>query len=311
MRPSFELVKPVVLGSAIYDPAVAASKVTDALLAMTALDTTNLRVTFRAPANGTVLVKLAIPQSGASGNPMTLLGVLDGATVKARGAPRVTTRSGSASMRYQHEAVFLVTGLTPGQSYTWDAAYGVEVALASTFYGWGGPNNNTTADAFGGAIFEVWDTPQLLAGTLYDPAVAVLKATTAGLAMTALDTTNLRLAFTAPGSGRVVVQLRCMDSGGAALYPSYLLGVLDGATVRARLVPLGYSTQSGTFAATDHVVRESLAEVAGLTPGQAYTWDAAYGVERVEAGSNIKYGGPDNTTQDDAYGGLLYAIWAA
>lgn len=33
----------------------------------------------------------------------------------------------------------------------------------------------------------------LLASTLYDPAVAVTKATTALLAMTAFDTTNLRL----------------------------------------------------------------------------------------------------------------------
>jgi len=36
----------------------------------------------------------------------------------------------------------------------------------------------------------------LLAGVAYDPAAAVTKATSAALAMTAFDTTNLRVTFT-------------------------------------------------------------------------------------------------------------------
>jgi hypothetical protein len=39
----------------------------------------------------------------------------------------------------------------------------------------------------------------LLAGVAYDPAAAVTKATSAALAMTAFDTTNLRVTFTGPG----------------------------------------------------------------------------------------------------------------
>jgi hypothetical protein len=310
-RTSSELIASIVRGSALYDPAALASVSAASLLAMTALDTTNLRVTFTAPLSGTVFARLRIPQKGSTGNPMTLLGILEGSTVKARAAPMVTTRTGSSTTIYAHEAFFIVTGLTPGQSYTWDAAYGVEVALASTVYGWGGPNNAVASDALGAASFEVWDAPQLLAGTLYDPAVAVLKTMGAALAMTAFDTTNLRLTFTAPATGRVRVQIRCMDSGGTGDFPAYVLGVLDGATVKARIAPVGFATSSGSVATTDHAVRDAQAVIAGLTPGTSYTWDAAYGVERVSTGSNIKYGGPDNTTQDDAYGGLLYAIWEA
>jgi hypothetical protein len=42
-----------------------------------------------------------------------------------------------------------------------------------------------------------------LAAVAYDPGSEVTKVTTSALAMTALDTTNLRLTFTAPPSGRV------------------------------------------------------------------------------------------------------------
>ena len=301
-----------VLGSALYDPAAAATKATDALLAMTALDTTNLRVTFTAPASGSVYARLLLTHKGSGTLPATLLGILDGATVKARGAPRITVRAAGVTTLFQHEGVFLVTGLTPGQSYTWDAAYGVEVAVASTAFGWGGPNNNTANDAYGAASFEVWDAPDLLAGAFYDPAAAVAKSCAAAIAMTALDTTNLRLTFQAPASGRVLAQLRCIDSGSAASSPcSYLLGVLDGATVKLRAMPLGYLTQPGTLAVSDHCVRELLGVVAGLTPGQSYTWDAAYGVEFPTAGSAIRYGGPDDATTDNAYGGFAFMIWAA
>ena len=47
----------------------------------------------------------------------------------------------------------------------------------------------------------------LLKAALYDPSVAVSKATSALLAMTALDTTNLRLAITVPAHGMVRFRL--------------------------------------------------------------------------------------------------------
>ena len=279
---------------------------------MTAIDTTNLRLTFTVPANGAVMVQMRCVVKGAATSPQLLLGVLDGSTVKGRqapigGKPGLAQASGLLGL----EACFVVTGLTPSASLTWDAAYGVETLVAATGIHFGGPNDTTGANASGGFSFEIWEADNLLAGTLYDPATAVLKATTALLAMTAFDATNLRLTFSAPASGRVLVKIRCMDSGGTSS-PAYLLGVIDtvGPTVRARGAPLIGATDLTQPATTTHIVRELFVPVTGLTPNQSYTWDAAYDVETVLASTNIKYGGPnDASTADNAYGGLAYEIW--
>jgi hypothetical protein len=148
----------------------------------------------------------------------------------------------------------------------------------------------------------------LLAGTLYDPAAAVSKSTTADLAMTAIDTTNLRLAFTAPPSGKVLVRL----SGtlhGAATFPQILLGVLQSSTVIGRVSPEG--KPNGNLAATTFLTVTGLFVVTGLTPGSTYTWDAAYGVETPVASTGLKYGGPNNTTTNNAFGGFAFEVWAA
>ena len=76
----------------------------------------------------------------------------------------------------------------------------------------------------------------LLAGTCYDPAVAVNKVTTSLLAMTAIDTTNLRLTFTVPANGAVMVRLRGVIHG-ATTVPQIYLGCLEGSTIRGRVVP--------------------------------------------------------------------------
>lgn len=146
----------------------------------------------------------------------------------------------------------------------------------------------------------------LLAGTLYDPAVAVSKATTAALAMTALDTTNLRLTFTAPASGRVLVRLQGTLHG-ATTYPQIQLGVLEGSTVKGRVTPAGL--MNGNLAATSFLTVEALFVVTGLTAGASLTWDAAYGVETVVASTGLKYGGPNNTTANDAFGGFAFEVW--
>ena len=147
-----------------------------------------------------------------------------------------------------------------------------------------------------------------LGAVAYDPGTAVSKATTAALAMTAFDTTNARIVFTAPPSGRVLVRIRCAIHG-ATTFPQVLLGVLDGATVKGRVAPIG--GLPGTALATTLLVVEGLFTVGGLTGGNSYTWDAAYGVETVAASTGIKYGGPDNATANDAYGALIYEIWDA
>lgn len=148
----------------------------------------------------------------------------------------------------------------------------------------------------------------LLAGTLYDPATAVSKATTAALAMTAIDTTNLRLTFTVPMSGRVLVRLQGTLHG-ATTFPQILLGVLEGATVKGRVAPGGL--KQGTDLATTFLTVEGIFVVTGLSPAASLTWDAAYGVETVVASTGLKYGGPNNTTANDAFGGFTFEIWAA
>lgn len=148
----------------------------------------------------------------------------------------------------------------------------------------------------------------LVAGTLYDPAAAVSKATTSLLAMTAIDTTNLRLTFTVPVSGRVLVRMQSTLHG-ATTYPQVLLGVLEGATVKGRVSPAGLV--NGNLAATTFLTVEALFVVTGLTPGASLTWDAAYGVETVVASTGLKYGGPNNTTGNDAFGGFAFEIWQA
>jgi hypothetical protein len=148
----------------------------------------------------------------------------------------------------------------------------------------------------------------LLAGTLYDPAAAVTKATTAALAMTAMDTTNLRLVFTVPANGRVLVRLAGGAIHGAATYPQILLGVLEGATVRGRVTP--QVTINGTALATTMATPEALLIVTGLSAGASLTWDAAYGVETLVASTGLKYGGPNNTTANDAFGGFAFEIWS-
>jgi len=296
------------LAHATYDPAAAVSKATSALLAMTALDTTNLRVTFTAPANGIVLVRMRGAVTGADPGPRILLGVLDGATVKLRMTPMGQILTGVATTQVAQEIVGVVTGLTPGNSYTWDAAYGVEVVIASTNLVYGGPNDTAGADAYGAFVFEVWETANLLAGKVYDPSTVSSKVCSALLAMTAMDTTNLRHTFTAPASGRVLWRIRG-QIGLSTSQGSVLLGILDGATVKARQAPIT-GIAPGVVQANSAQSVEASGIISGLTPSTSYTYDAAYAVQVVTSAAGIRYGGPDNTTTNDAWGGLAYEIWS-
>lgn len=298
------------LGAVLYDPAGLVSKaVTAAGLAMTAFDTTNARITFTAPANGIVLCRVRVAQTGAATEPMIFLGALEGATIRGRQAP-MSGRQNGATQKRGREAVFPVTGLTPGNSYTFDAAYGLEFGVASANLVYGGPNDTTTNNAAGALSFEVWETPNLLAATLYDPAAVAGPSLASLLAMTVIDTTNLRHTFTCPASGRVLVRLRCVTSATTA-QPIFYLGVLDGATIRMRQAVVGGNVNTGAQLTTDHQVYEAQAVIPGLTPGNSYTFDAAYGVEVALASSVIRYGGPDDTTTTNAFGGFTYEIWTA
>lgn len=146
-----------------------------------------------------------------------------------------------------------------------------------------------------------------LGAILYDPATAVTKGTAAS-AMAAFDTTNARITFTVPASGRVLVRICCVVHG-ATTFSTILLGVMSGSTVVARVSPIGGIKT--TAVATAMVTQEATFVVPGLTPSASLTWDAAWGIETFVASSLIKYGGPNNTTANDAFGALQFEIWEA
>lgn len=296
------------LGAISYDPGTATEKATTALAAMAAVDTTNLRITFTAPASGKVLVRIKCQTHGATTSPRILLGVLEGSTVIGRMAPIGSRMNVAATSLMAQEACFVVTGLTGGNEYTWDAAYGIELVIASTGIKYGGPNNTTTNDARGSFDFEIWDATELLAGKLYDPETRVEKATTSNKAMTAFDTTNLRLSFKAPSSGRVMWRV-AVPAHGATTAPQVLLGILDGSTVKARCAPV-MGTPS-TAVATANAMLEASGVITGLESGKEYSYDAAYGVEVTVTSTALKYGGPNDTTENNAQGGIAFEIWKA
>lgn len=289
-----------------YDPATAVTLSTQINSALTAMDTTNLRLVFTAPASGNVLVRIGATIRG-SAQPSVLLGVLSGASVIARQTPQNAIApifGGTANVSW--EALFTVTGVSAG-SHTWDAAYAVQSGAGTASNIVYGGANDALGSGNGGLQYEIYDAQQLLASALYDPAVQVTVATTTLKAMTAFDTTNLRLVFTAPASGNVLVRIRVPTSATTAtVQPDVLLGILDGATVRLRVV--GISTSKTATSSPLAYGMEAQGVVTGLTPGNVFTWDAAYAVQAT-AGTQFSYGGPNNASGSNATGGFLYEIW--
>lgn len=152
---------------------------------------------------------------------------------------------------------------------------------------------------------------ECLGRVMYDPAVATtLVSGTSLRALSAIDTTNLRIAFTAPPSGNVRCRVKIVNQGGATAEASWLLGVVDsGGAVIGRMSPSGGLT--GVIAATTLCPLEVKFVVTGLTPGNTYTWDAAAGVEVTFTNSHLKAGGPDTSSSLDALASALFEIHEA
>ena len=147
----------------------------------------------------------------------------------------------------------------------------------------------------------------MLAGVHYDPGTAAPESATL-LAMTAIDTTNLRLSVTVPASGRVFVRLRGTLHGGdhAGDLPRCPRRIHD----QDACGPVPQLVERRDRAATDLHACEASAVISGLTPG-AVNWDAAYSVDAVVASSGLKYGGPNDATGNNAFGGFTFEAWAA
>lgn len=146
----------------------------------------------------------------------------------------------------------------------------------------------------------------LLAAVCYDPSTAASKATSALLAMTAFDTTNLRATVTVPAHGKLRFRIFGGAITGATTLPTILLGFLNGATVVARVTPRDFPATMN--AATQTVPIEADFTVSGLTPG-SITLDLAYAVQVIVALTTIKYGGPNNASGANAWGALCFEIW--
>jgi hypothetical protein len=95
-----------------------------------------------------------------------LLGVMNSTTCRARGAAVRECDGERGHADFVLDAEFTVSGLTPG-AMNFDAAYAVQVVVASTNIKYGGPNTNAGANAWGGFLFEAWDPqPQTANSTL-------------------------------------------------------------------------------------------------------------------------------------------------
>lgn len=145
------------LAAKLYDPASAASKNTTQTAAMTAFDTTNLRLTFTPPAHGLVRFRMQAVGTGSTQAPVILMGVLNTTNVVGRAAPAYFPNSAASTTQlFTLVSDFIATGVTAVSS-NFDAAWAVQQAVAGTNIRYGGPNNTTAATAWGAFCFEAWD----------------------------------------------------------------------------------------------------------------------------------------------------------
>lgn len=114
----------------------------------------------------------------------------------------------------------------------------------------------------------------VLGSTYYDPN-SVATYTTTSTTFAAVDTTNLRVTFTAPPSGNVIVKF-----GGWLNGTQPDMGVLEGSTVRA--VSLMASINSYGNASK---------KITGLTAGTSYTYDLAFASTTGGLTTTFKAGG--------------------
>ncbi len=152
------------LAGIAHDPTPVVTASTAALSNMASMSTT-ARLSFVAPANGRVMVRVRVTCSGGTAVPGVLLGAIEvtptAGTVRLRQAATASAPGTiAATTHISMEAWGVVTGLTAGTTYTWDAAWGVENLVASSALRWGSAVPATVAanDAFGALNFEVWST---------------------------------------------------------------------------------------------------------------------------------------------------------
>lgn len=268
------------LGKQVYNPnpRVAAGSTSTAVVIA---DATNLKVTFIAPASGSVVVRLSATAYVYNNTANTAAHgywclcsdttgtVVAGTVQQSLGTPATSIADQQQAMRVTTEMP--VSGLTAGQSYTyWWGLFGDSATVTNDIiYG-----DNGTTFREGAAIMEVYDatvgTPNnsFPQNGITQPFLAVQQgalaadATNATFSYTKVDATQAAVTFIAPASGRVLITAQAVvfnaSNGGVNL------GV--GQTAGVELAQVATSGGSAS-----QVVQLTFVKT-GLTSGQSYTY---------------------------------------
>jgi hypothetical protein len=160
-------------------------------------------------------------------------------------------------------------------------------------------------------------TPAVVPGTLlqrvqFAPSSVTtytLKASSTGLS--ALDTTNLKVVFTAPSTGAVMVKCQGWVKGGAAAATSVMFGVVSTTGSPGTLVGIsGLVSLTPTTTAADNGELGVLSQIiTGLTAGASYTWYFAASYSGT-ASTVLAQGGTGVTTVPTGAPAVM-EVWAA
>jgi hypothetical protein len=307
------------LGAVNYDPSSSVTKSMASLLAMTAFDTTNLRVTATVPASGKVFCRMRVGFAASAATFRTLFGVMNGASVLARQIPALTQPLTGGSLY----AEFVIVGLTPGASVNFDAAYSVEVVLAASTLNYGGPDNTTTNDAWGGFCFEIWDPqPQTTTGQLSVDAngrVDVIKV--AGTTQTAGDIpARLPAALTAGGNMKAdVLAIEGADPTDtirdSILTDATLFAGASVAAIKAKtdLIPAGGPPAASDYTAARAAKIDNLdATISSRLASASYTAPDNAGIAAVKAKTdNLPPDPADASDIAAAFAAVPAAVWSS
>jgi hypothetical protein len=277
-----------------YAPARTTVNVTSTTLVD--VDATNLVVTFTAPPSGNVIVSLSacvLTANAASAN-MAWAG---SAVANTQSEVNYTQQTGLAAIEYRTTARIGVTGLTPGNSYTYTWAH----CRPSGTYGTSSTGYGTD---LGPAVMEVWSGDTTGGGTSTYPLLATKKynpgsATSVGTTSTTfadVDATNLVVTFTAPASGSVIVVL----TAAAHTNTTVLLGWglrSSGADVTDSKANVGYSSGDVQPRISSRVL------ITGLTVSTSYTYTWSHARTAGTGTCSTEYGG--------ATGPAVMEVWSA
>ena len=302
------------LAGVSYEPSTAATSASGAtLIAMTAIDTTNLRVTFTAPANGIVLGQVAWLDSRRGHQPCSCCSWCSWTRRRSAAESRRTDHDLAQRTHYgaPFDCSFLVTGLTPSTSCTSNT----RTASSSS-----SPRARSSTAAridtdreqrvrlvqLRGVANRAFLSIREALRPQHGRHQQVLHRREPGVDRPRHDQSpaDVHRSRVGQGSGRV---LQGTAHGGSTSWPGVILGVLDGSTVRARGRALLGTVKTLACPRPCAVVHEADYLITGLTPTDQL--QLRCGVRRRGDPSPRRISStavPDDTTGDNAWGGFVY-----